>query len=808
MAISSSVLLTTCYEPPHERTPEWDMAKDEKRPDRLTAQQTLVDGVPESPATFSPDPGVNPALQPRLPAFEIKEETTTSDESVLPPAQFNPDPGMGMDEGGNKAGKEETGTPAGPGGKAPGIGRFFQDDPGFHDDRFFRRDLGGPKKFPKFTPTIPNDLQLPRMGVERRQLEIEQVQGPEPADRYEPDIGAPLVLPRKGVRYEQRISENWHAGHYQPADNPPNTTAVEDRYRIPTGVWNRYLEDSVAETPYERKTPYLWHPYYQSVLKGDVPIIGQDIFASLTLQNITDFEVHNLPIPSGVGTARPSSSEFYGRGDQTLINSNTSLKFDLFKGETSFKPVEWLFRIQPVFNINYLSGYEANVVSPDPRGLGQSTSNPPGNSGISNPGDVDGFIDPLVDPAKSNLHDTNATERLESHVGLQQFFLETHLLDLSENYDFAALRVGTQTFNADFRGHVFMDSNWGYRLFGNLQKNRIQFNLALFDLFEKESFSELNTFKDRNQNVFIANVYCQDFLTEGYTAELSFLANRDNGSRSGLIYDSAGNIVRPAPIGTVVPHDIQAYYLGWNGEGHIGRANISHSLYHVFGRDELNGLAGRSVDISAWMAAMEVSVDTDWMRHKFTLFCASGDDNATDGKATGWDAIVDNPNFIGGPFSYWQRQGMNLGGTAVALKQRLSLIPDLRSNKYMGQSNFVNPGIFIAGLGEEWELTPRLRAFANLNYLLFMETDAIKTALLTNDINREIGWDLSFGVEYRPLLTDNVKLNLGIGMLFPGAGFKDIYSKASSGVPGYTPDNPQGVADVLYSAFFSANITF
>ncbi len=805
LVASSSVLLTTCYQPPHKRTPEWDVANGEQRPDRLTAQQALADATPESPASFSPDPSLNPAPEPRLPVLEIKEEATISKGSLLPPAEFNPDPGMGMDDGEKKAEPWESEAIVGQAEKALGIGRFFKDDPGFHDDRFFRRDAGGPKEFPKFIPTIPDDLQLPRQGVEQRRIEAELVQGP--GDRYEPEIGKPFVLPRKGVRYEERISENWHAGHYEHSEDPPNTTAVEDRYRIATGVWNRYLDDSVAETPYGRKTPYLWHPYYQSVLKGDVPVIGQDIFASLTLQNSTDIEVHDIPIPSGVSSARPSSSEFFGRGDQTIINTNTSLIFDLFKGETSFKPVEWMFRIQPVFNTNYITGYETNVVSPDPRGLGQSTAIAPANSGIVNPGDLDEFLDPLLSHANSNLHNTNATERFENHVGLQQFFFESHLLDLSENYDFAAMRVGTQTFNADFRGHVFVDSNWGYRLFGNLQKNRIQYNLALFDLFEKESFSDLNTFDDRNQNVLVANVYYQDFLTEGYTAQLSFLANWDNGSDSGLTYDSAGNIVRPSPIGTVAPHDLEAYYLGWNGEGHIGRANISHSLYHVFGQDDLNGVAGHSVDISAWMAAMEVSVDTDWMRHKFTLFCASGDDNATDNTATGWDAIVDNPNFIG-PFSYWQRQGMNLGGTGVALKQRLSLIPELGSNKFLGQSNFVNPGIFIAGLGEEWELTPRVRAFANLNYLLFMDTDAIATALVTNDIDREIGWDLSFGVEYRPFLTDNLKLNVGLGMLFPGAGFKDIYSTDSTGVDGYTPTNPQGVADVLYSGFLSATMTF
>jgi hypothetical protein len=800
-------VLTTCYHPPHERTPEWDLADGDERPDRLTAQQALADAVPASPAIFSPDPSVNPELDPPLPVLEITEERIIDQEFLLPPGQFNPDPGMGMDDGKGNSGIGWGEAIAVPEANARGGGRFFQDDPNPDDDRFFSRDAGVPKAAPKFVPNIPDDLQLPREGLERRRIDAELVQGPDPGDRYEPDIGGPMVLPRKGVRYEEHIAGNWHAGHHEHADAPPNATVVEDRYRIATGVWNRYLDDQVAETPYERKTPYYWHPYYQSVLKGDVPVIGQDIFASLTLQNTTDIEVHEIPIPSGVSAARPSSSEFFGKDDQTIINTNTSLIFDLFKGETSFKPVEWLFRIQPVFNTNYISGYEANVVSPDPRGLGQSTGNPPDNSGINRPGDVDELLDPVLHSADSDFHNTDATERFENRVGLQQFFFESHLLDLSENYDFAALRLGTQTFNADFRGHVFLDSNWGYRLFGNLQKNRIQYNLGLFDLFEKESFSELNTFDDRNQSVFVANVYYQDFLTEGYTAQFSFLANWDKGTDSGLVYDSAGNIVRPAPVGTVAPHDIQAYYLGWNGEGHIGRANISHSLYHVFGQDDLNGVAGREVDISAWMGAFEVSVDTDWMRHKLTFFCASGDDDATDGTATGWDAIVDNPNFIG-PFSYWQRQGMNLGGTGVALKQRLSLIPDLSSNKFLGQSNFVNPGIFIAGLGEEWELTPRLRAFANLNYLLLMETDAIATALVTNDVDREIGWDLSFGVEYRPFLTDNLKLNAGLGMLFPGAGYKDIYSRASTGVSGYTPDNPQDVPDVLCSGFLTAVMTF
>jgi hypothetical protein len=819
-----SVLLTTCYHPPHARTPDADLAPGEKRPDRFTVHQLPSEGEPASPESFSPDPGIPLPIEPGRPVVELREEIIRTEEIPLPPEQFNPDPGVDQSIAppsvrvkGNGAG---TTRPAGGGffdrgeQSPPTRGGFFKDDAVAGDGNFFEEEEAGmPKQGPRYEPEIPSDLQLPRADVEQYSLDAQLLPPPGEWEPFEPEIAGEFELPRGEVRYEEHIFEHWHADHYQEVEYPPFTRAVADRWRVPPGKWNRYPDDRTAETPYEEPTPYLWHPYFQSTLKGDVPIIGQDIFASLTLQNTTDVEARELPTPSGVSTARPFSSEFYGRGDQTVINSNTGITFEIFRGETSFRPVDWLFRIQPVFNVNYVSVHETSLVAADPRGLDASFQpnhhHFPGGflPGDIDPDDIDDFLDPLLNPAIADLYQSRATERTKTRMAFQQLFFESHLLDLSENYDFAATRIGTQIFNADFRGHVFFDSNWGYRLFGNLGKNRLQYNLAFFDLFEKESFSELNTWEDRDQNVFVANLYWQDFLFKGYTTQFNFLANWDRGSQSNLTFDSAGNIVRPSPIGTIAPHDLEAYYLGWNGEGHIGRTNISHSLYHAFGEDEMNGIAGRAVDINAWMGALELSVDHDWMRHKLVLFCASGDEDATDGKAEGWDAIVDNPNFIGGPFSYWQRQGPNLGGTAVLLTQRLSLLPNLRSNKFLGQSNFVNPGIFIAGLGEEWEVTPKARLFANLNYLNFMDTDSISTALVTNDIDREIGWDLSFGVEYRPFLTENLKVNAGVGLLFTGAAFEDIYRKSTPTVPGFTaPDG--GDDDLLYSGFITATTTF
>jgi len=195
---------------------------------------------------------------------------------------------------------------------------------------------------------------------------------------------------------------------------------------------------------------------------------------------------------------------------------------------------------------------------------------------------------------------------------------------------------------------------------------------------EKDSNSGLNKFDGRDQIVLIANAYRQDFLWKGYTAQVSFHANLDHGT---IHYDENGNLARPAPLGTVESHHVDAYYLGWAGDGHIGRWNVSHAFYQALGRDDLNGLAGRAVDINAQFGALEVSYDRDWIRYKASVVYASGDGNSSDGEANGFDTIVDNPNFTGGPFSWYVHQGFNLAGTAVSLKQRNSLVPDLRTSK-------------------------------------------------------------------------------------------------------------------------------
>src|SRR5260370_8756377 len=113
------------------------------------------------------------------------------------------------------------------------------------------------------------------------------------------------------------------------------------------------------------------------------------------------------------------------------------------------------------------------------------------------------------------------------------------------------------------------------------------------------------------------------------------------------------------------------------------------------------------------MAALELSVDKDWMRHKLSIFYASGDSDPADSEATGFDTVFDRPFFIGGPFSFFLHQGFNLAGTAVNFKQRDRLVIDFRTGKSEGQPNFLHPGALIFAYALHPDLTPQLPRFLN-----------------------------------------------------------------------------------------------
>jgi hypothetical protein len=548
------------------------------------------------------------------------------------------------------------------------------------------------------------------------------------------------------------------------SSQPPSKTQddflpIPDRWRIGFPQWERY-PGKPGEYPYT--TGSLWNPYNQNMLKGDYPIYGDDIFFIFTGVSDTLFEARRIPTPSNIPSKDPLSDEFFGREEQYFLNQNWVASMELFKGDSVYRPRDWEFRITPVFNINYVD---------------------------------------IGELKNTDINPDQGPTRTDGHIGLQELFVEKHLADISPWYDFVSTRIGIQGFTSDFRGFIYSDNQLGARLFGNYEANRQQYNLAFFDQLEKDTNSGLNQFDTkesvdgRQQWVTIANYYRQDTIWNSYTASLSFHYNHDHPTR--VHFDDNGFLVRPAVVGSVIPqfvpklNHIDSYYLGWAGEGHIGRINVSHAFYQVLGEEDFNPIAGRKVDIDARFFALELSYDRDWLRTRAAFAYASGDSDATDSNAKGFDTIEDNTAFAGGGISYWQRQGIPFLGSGVNLVNRLSILPNLRSAKFEGQSNFVNPGLRLYNLGNDIDLTPSTKVFLNVSYLQFDNTNPLEVILEQRKINRNIGIDYAIGVQYRPLLIGNVVFNVGASALTPNEGFRQIL-----------------VDSTLFSTFFAMTFTY
>ena len=539
---------------------------------------------------------------------------------------------------------------------------------------------------------------------------------------------------------------------------PPASEAVTNstnRWKYDWPEYRRYgpLDGVIPNIPSKQEAlnlkGHLYDPFNRNKLKGDYPIFGQT-FLNINLTADTFNDPKAIPIGSNFDTARPNSAFFFGRFAQYLVFENLSFSVTLFHGDAAFKPIDWQIRITPEINVNYLLTQENNIVN--------------------------------INPAKGPT-------RLDSHLGFQEAFFEAKIHDLSDNYDFVSIRAGTQTFNSDFRGFIFFDQEPGARVFGNFASNRYQFNAAYFAMLEKDTNSGLNTMRYRHQQVLIANLFRQDFFTHGYTAQISYHYNKDDPS---LHYNTNGILVRPIPVGAVYSADglrtdqIRAHYIGLTGDGHIGRINVENAFYQVLGTDLFNPIANSVFplplhrhDINGQMAALELSLDKDWIRYRVSAFYSSGAKRPTSNTERGFDSIFDGPNFAGGFFSFWVREGIPLLGTGVGLTQGNSLIPSLQSSKIQGQSNFVNPGIFIYNAASDIKITQKVRAVVNLNFVRFAHVEPIEFLLQQSGIHHGVGADNGLGFIYRPFLSDNFVVQGVVNGFVPFQGFRDIFNGAT-----------------------------
>ena len=348
----------------------------------------------------------------------------------------------------------------------------------------------------------------------------------------------------------------------------------------------------------------------------------------------------------------------------------------------------------------------------------------------------------------------NGTASGQPSFSTQALFFETHLRDVSSRYDFDSVRVGIQPVTSDPRGFLLLDQPAGVRLFGTRDGNLYQYSVGWFRPLAKNA-ARLNDLGAQlpHEDQVVANLYRQDFLRPGVTLGLT------------AIHDQSDDRLRATNAGVT--------YFGINADGHVSRINLTGVAYSATGTYSSPD-ATDDLRIRAFFAATEISVDFDWVRLRVSGLFASGDGDAGDRRATGFAGLNASPVFAGADSSFFFHQRLALNG-AVDLKQRDRLFTDLRSTDGSGPASFTGPGLSLAGLGADFDITPRTRISMDANRLRFAEVAALESLTGTAEISRDIGWDVSVNAFYRPFATQNVILRLSGAMLQPAAGYRALY---------------------------------
>ncbi len=467
----------------------------------------------------------------------------------------------------------------------------------------------------------------------------------------------------------------------------------------------------------------LTNPYAtNNPLKGDRPLLDRPIFggnwffAGTATSNTL---LESRRIPSAAGPNPP----FLDPRQQLFESQTVSFDTVLYRGDTVFQPPDWQLRFTPILN------YSAT------RTNGQSVA-------------------------------TNT-------FGAQALFVETHLRDVSANYDFDSVRIGVQAVNSDFRGFVLADQPAGVRFFGTRDSDVYQYNIGWFRPLPKNAARQ-NQFGAGipANDILLANLYVQDLGRPGLTSE--FLLIYDRNHTRGTQVVAAPTPLTPATFNDHGQHDYDVAYLGYSVDGHLGSFNLTGSLYEILGVEQQSAFGVRNERVQASFGAAELSRDFDWIRLRLSGLYASGDSDPFDKTAHGFDAISQSALFAGADSSFFIHQQLPTVLNQLNLKVRDSLFPDLRSTAAPGQSNYDNPGLRLIGLGTDLDFTPALRLSLDANHLWFDKTGTLAAVLGRPIPGNDIGTDVSFDLFYRPLDSQNIILRLTAARLLAAAATREL----------------------------------
>ena len=216
---------------------------------------------------------------------------------------------------------------------AQGVFRFIDILPGSYElkieeegyEKFVERDIqvnAGDSLIREITLTVapaaaaPSPSNLPQLP-------------PRLAPNNPTTLEAPPSITYPGAR--QNLELTIGPGMAVPVAPPqaaPVFSAEPDRWLLTMPKWNRY--GTGGEHPYVKGK--LWDPFDTNKLKGDEPIFGQQTFFNFTAISDTFFDGRRLPTPTGVSTAQPGTTGFFGKGNQAFVDQVFLFPLNYFMG--------------------------------------------------------------------------------------------------------------------------------------------------------------------------------------------------------------------------------------------------------------------------------------------------------------------------------------------------------------------------------------------------------------------------------------------------------------------------------------------
>ena len=527
-----------------------------------------------------------------------------------------------------------------------------------------------------------------------------------------PATPAAATNPNSGCVDALTLAKRRRPGHtgqdYDEAECDPNRLPTPDSATMPAPVpQDRWRVIDAIGYPNNVVNPYATN----NLLKGDrplmdQPILGGDWFFNGTATSNTLLESRRIPAAAVVG------SPFLDPRQQLFESQTTSLDAVLYRGDTIFQPPDFQFRFTPIFNYS------------------------------------------------STHTDGESTSTSANTFGAQALFVEAHLRDVSANYDFDSVRIGIQAVDSDFRGFILSDQPVGIRVFGTRDNDIYQYNIGLFRPLPKNSARQDEFGAGLPDNdILLANLYIQDLFVRGLTSEVLFMYDRNRAPGTEILAqqqpgDGSAMFVDGAR------HNYDVAYMGYSVDGHLGKWNLTGSLYELLGVEEQSEFGVSHTHVQANFAAAELSRDFDWIRVRGSGLYASGDSNPFDKTAHGFDGISVSALFAGADSSFFIHQQIPLALDQINLKVRDSFYPDLRSAAQPGESNYENPGLRLVGLGTDLDFSPALRLSFDANHLWFDQTATLTDILGRAIPGRDIGTDVSFDLFYRPLASQNIIMRL------------------------------------------------